>query len=133
MRALTIWQPFAGLIMAGMKPLENRVWAPKLKIGDRFAIHAGKDCDVEEWVEREMERELGHLGAKLCLVNGAILGTVRFMGVETDPAKFDAKARKWFVGPKGWLVDQPQVWKTPFKCKGALSLWEIPKEALQNA
>lgn len=42
MKALTIWQPWASLIMAGAKPYEFRNWpAPKSVRGTRIAIHAG--------------------------------------------------------------------------------------------
>ncbi|WP_430912866.1 hypothetical protein [Methylobacterium sp. sgz302541] len=40
--ALTIWQPWATLIMAGAKPHEFRGWAaPRHVRGRRIAIHAG--------------------------------------------------------------------------------------------
>ncbi len=42
MKALTIWQPWASLIMAGAKPWEWRGWAaPRSIVGQRIAIHAG--------------------------------------------------------------------------------------------
>lgn len=42
MKALTIWQPWASLIMIGAKPYEFRGWAPpKWLVGQRLAIHAG--------------------------------------------------------------------------------------------
>lgn len=40
--ALTIWQPWATLIVAGAKPYEFRGWQPpRFYIGKRIAIHAG--------------------------------------------------------------------------------------------
>lgn len=42
MKALTIWQPWATLIMIGAKPYEFRSWKPPRRlIGERLAIHAG--------------------------------------------------------------------------------------------
>lgn len=42
MKALTIWQPWASLIIAGVKPYEFRSWAaPRALRGQRIAIHAG--------------------------------------------------------------------------------------------
>jgi hypothetical protein len=42
MKAITIWQPWASLIVAGAKPYEFRSWhPPKSLIGQRIAIHAG--------------------------------------------------------------------------------------------
>jgi hypothetical protein len=41
-KALTIWQPWASLIIAGSKPYEFRGWRPPRSIiGQRIAIHAG--------------------------------------------------------------------------------------------
>lgn len=43
MRALTLHQPWATLIVLGYKTIETRSWAPPLKaIGMRIAIHAGR-------------------------------------------------------------------------------------------
>lgn len=42
MKALTIWQPWASLIIAGAKPFEFRGWRfPSSMIGQRIVIHAG--------------------------------------------------------------------------------------------
>lgn len=47
MKALTIYQPWASLIMAGAKPFEFRGWSPRLRgpsyaalIGQRIVIHS---------------------------------------------------------------------------------------------
>lgn len=43
MQALTIWQPWASLIVHGFKRIENRTWAPPADlVGTTIAIHAGK-------------------------------------------------------------------------------------------
>lgn len=42
LKTLTTWQPWASLIMAGLKPYEFRTWpAPRRLHGTRIAIHAG--------------------------------------------------------------------------------------------
>lgn len=50
MKALTIWQPWASLIIAGAKPYEFRGWRPPASIiGQRIVIHAAaRKIDVEE-------------------------------------------------------------------------------------
>jgi hypothetical protein len=55
--ALTIWQPWASLIMAGCKPYEFRTWpAPRHRWGQRIAIHAAarpvRKAEVAEWLLR---------------------------------------------------------------------------------
>lgn len=50
MKALTIWQPWASLIVAGAKPYEFRGWrAPRSIIGQRIVIHAAaRKIDMAE-------------------------------------------------------------------------------------
>lgn len=43
MKVLSLWQPYASLIAAGVKPFETRDWAPPWHlIGQRIAVHAAK-------------------------------------------------------------------------------------------
>ena len=53
MKAISLWQPWASLIAAKIKPFETRHWAPPQKlIGQRIAIHASKknSHDIREAV-----------------------------------------------------------------------------------
>jgi hypothetical protein len=61
LKALTIWQPWASLIMVGAKPYEFRpksfqVYVGPPRIGDRIVIHAGsrpvKRAEVEDLLQR---------------------------------------------------------------------------------
>lgn len=46
MKAISLWQPYASLIAAGIKQFETRSWAPpKAMIGQTIAIHAAKKVD----------------------------------------------------------------------------------------
>lgn len=125
LKALTIHQPYAGLIMAGVKPVENRGWRPHLAPGDRFAVHAGRDTDdFTAWLD---VKPLSISDAARCQENGVILGTVRYMGIITNANQLPPDKRKWFVGPLAWLVDMPQEWNLPPKAKGKLGLWDVPE------
>ena len=43
MKALTVYQPWATLIVEGFKPREFRIWpAPQTMVGQRIVIHAAK-------------------------------------------------------------------------------------------
>ena len=62
MKALTVWQPWASLIVLGLKPYEFRPWAYKPNmVGTRVAIHAG--------ARRVPAREFSTL--KLLILRGA--------------------------------------------------------------
>jgi hypothetical protein len=99
MRALTIWQPWATLIVLGKKPVENRDWpAPQSVIGQRVAIHGGRTWDTEgAHALLGLRTELGlpddfpiELGPLYPL--GAVVGTARVAAsVEEHPSP-------WFHG-----------------------------------
>ena len=110
MRALTVRQPWAWLIIKGYKRIEYRSWQPgkRLRVGERFAIHAGAaDWDVDDdYPQVDFPNEL-HCGA--------IIGTVEFTGA-VEPIK----GRGW-----EWHLAKPKPCK-PVDCKGKLGLWHVP-------
>ena len=50
MKAITIKQPWASLIVSGLKDIENRTWScPKKYLGKRVLIHAAKTSVKKGW------------------------------------------------------------------------------------
>ena len=70
MKALTICQPYATLIVRGEKLVENREWPTRYR--GRLLIHAGKS---RQWLDDEDEAEFAELGDPL--VFGAVVGEAR--------------------------------------------------------
>jgi hypothetical protein len=77
MKALTTWQPWASLIIAGAKPYEFRGWRPPASmIGQRIVIHAAaRKIDYEELTVlfniialREKDRRIARRAAETCLI-----------------------------------------------------------------
>lgn len=121
MKALTLIQPWASLIVFGPKRIENRGWEPPRElIGERFAIHAGKS--TERWALDTYHLRISREG--LPLPSGAIIGTVKLEGIVHH------SANEFFAGPIGWVLEDIRPLKTPIPCRGALGLWEIPAEVL---
>jgi hypothetical protein len=58
MKALSIRQPWAWLIVHGHKDIENRTWTTTFR--GRFLVHAGRTFDPEgyRWVRRELSIEM---------------------------------------------------------------------------
>ncbi len=76
MKALTIWQPWASLIIAGAKPYEFRGWRPPASIiGQRIVIHAAaRKINADEAAAlynilacREASDDLRQAAAETCL------------------------------------------------------------------
>lgn len=77
MKALTIWQPWASLIIMGAKPYEFRSWpAPRWLIGQRIVIHAAARSVNQEdaWelyhtlLNRDVDAEMAVEAAETCLI-----------------------------------------------------------------
>lgn len=122
MKALSLSQPWAAVVAAGLKSIENRSWKPHAAIiGHTFAIHAAKSYDREAVVPLtnvlgERWRSVPHLDAR-----GAIIGTARLTGF------VEASSDPFFFGPYGLLLDGITA-LTPIPCRGALGFWEIPDD-----
>ena len=124
MKALTIKQPWATLIMQGNKRFEFRSWQTKYR-GD-LLIHAGKGIDKEA-----MKRLAKYLPEELPY--GKILGKVRLVDCIKMSPEFkelllkenkDIYTKSSFQEKYGWQVTDVEVYEKPIEAKGHLSLWE---------
>jgi hypothetical protein len=112
-KAITIKQPYASLIMAGIKPVENRTWNTSYR--GTLLIHAGKG------VVRDAMDAHGDLVGDYPA--GAIIGTVELVDVVTDSAS------PWAMeGHYHWILASPRPC-TPVPADGKLSLWAPTAEA----
>ena len=112
MKALTIRQPYASLVIEGTKDVENRTWYPGDEmIGERFAVHSSARPDTHAL------ESFGHLlrGAS---PNGMVLGTVSLFAVVRDSASAWASA-----GNYHWLLAEPELFDEPVPMLGKLGLW----------
>lgn len=107
MKALTIRQPWAGLIVAGLKTVENRSWPTSYR--GVLVIHAGARPDDEAMAE------YGHLLDEYPA--GAIIGTVQVVDCVRDSDSPWAIPGQWH-----WLLTDPRPCK-PRAAKGSLGLW----------
>jgi hypothetical protein len=94
--ALSIRQPWAELILAGTKDIENRVWRSAFR--GRLLIHTSSNVD-----------EKAMLGLRLdpgALPRGGIVGEVEVVDCVTDHPS------PWFHGPYGLVLRNPR--RLPF-------------------
>ena len=113
MKALSIRQPWAWLIVHGGKDIENRTW--RTKIRGTIAVHASKKVDVRAYAE--LKAEGVDLPAIEKLKVGGIIGKVEIVDC------VDQSDSPWFRGPFGFVLANPKPVKfTP--CLGKLSFFE---------
>ena len=138
MKALTIWQPWASLIVGGWKPYEFRGWAaPASIVGQRIAIHAAKrpiragelrdimdyvcspagqadgiDIACMDLLERVWRRETE-------LPMSAVLGTALLGQPKLVQQNLDGKRYAWPMIGADPFAD-------PIPMKGAQGFWSMP-------
>ncbi len=119
--ALSIMQPWAWLICAGYKDIENRKWWTKHR--GEFLVHAGQKVDRDfdyEWAEAIIQKQRGIYVAiprGAALQKGGIVGKTKLIAcVEESPSP-------WFFGPRGFVLRDSQ--HLPFMpCKGQLGFFK---------
>jgi ASCH domain len=117
MKALSIQQPWAYLIVQGIKDIENRDWVTSYR--GLLLIHAGKQMDKHfPWGQADFEYMLP-LTHEYEL--GGIVGYVMLHRVVTQSDS------PWFRGRYGFVLTQRHT--VPFMpLRGQLGLFDVPKE-----
>lgn len=123
MKAISIRQPWAWMILHGGKDIENREWFTNVR--GRVLVHASKGMTHAEW-EDAWEFASGSgaspkaLEARLTFDNierGGIVGSVEIVDCVT------ISRSRWFCGRYGFVLRNPIV--LPFRpCQGALGFFE---------
>lgn len=116
MKALSIRQPWAWLIVHGFKPVENRSWPTSHR--GAMLIHAGQVFDVEglQSVLHIFPELRSRLPQQYDL--GGIVGRAQLRDcVQQHPSR-------WFTGPYGFVMAEPQP--LPFvRMPGKLSFFDV--------
>ena len=133
MKALTLTQPWATLVILGIKKWETRGWfpPPDSRTG-RIAIHAAKgwtrdDRDFADWLNLTDVLSVPTVDLPL----GAVLGTVRLDGlIRTNPelirrhiTPLEYTLGDYGPGRYAWELGDPQPFPEPIPARGMLGLW----------
>lgn len=125
MKALSIRQPWAWLIIHGGKDIENRSWHTKFR--GRFLVHASASCTRKEWGEAvafALEAGIIKHPAEVPPINelwlGGIVGSVELVD------SVDTSDSPWYMGQKGFVLRDPKP--LPFTSyKGRLGFFDVPE------
>lgn len=139
MRALSIMQPWASLIVGGprspgVKRTENRseavAHAARRLVGERIVIHASKKLDedgvhaLRAGVFGLRPEEVPHNPIS-AFPRGAVVGVATLDRVFDDYDTLTDDERRFFTGSFG-LSFTDRRWLDPVPCKGALGFWTLP-------
>lgn len=121
--ALSIMQPWAGLIVYGAKKVENRSWPTHFR--GPVLIHAGKkrDGSAQDCVDAFIHPVTYEPGMEciwpegMTYPTGGIVGMAEIVDCVTDCGS------SWFVGEYGFIIQNARP--LPFMpCKGALGFFK---------
>jgi len=125
MKAISIRQPWADLIVHGHKTLELRRWTVNYR--GPLAIHAAQTIEREACAQHGLNPE--------ALTIGALIGLVDLVGIiELDEAGYAAHRAEHrdldpFAGPLfGWQLANPRPLSPPRPMPGRMGLFNIPDE-----
>lgn len=148
MKVITVQQPYATLLVAGLKEYETRSWSTKHR--GTIAIHAGKNPKTLHQVLKHLrERTPEHRSELSCAVLSAIqdkpelfagdleqyfpcgfvLGTVDLVDIVPSYPP-NLTNREHALGEHGagrvaWKMTNPVRYATPFPASGKLGIWEL--------
>ena len=122
MKILSIRQPWAWLIVAGHKDIENRKWYTNHR--GPLLIHASKAMDPEDFpMQREWIKQSGIVIPE-DLPRGAIVGAATLTDV-WDKKKFERPGIRWFEGPYGFKMEDAVEFAEPIPWRGQLGIRDI--------
>ena len=127
MKALSIRQPWAYLIVNGFKDIENRDWHTGYR--GSVIVHASKYSDDNSiWGAKDLMDRLGIPWPKReTMALGAIVGIVDIVDcVESSDSP-------WFAGRYGFVLANPRIVTPAIPYRGRLGLYEIPDSILSSS
>lgn len=152
MRAASVTQPWAGLIAAGLKPIENRN-RPMIARDDfskPFALHATREIDESVYdviyrIAPELDLRCYYSATppewmKLSRITSAVIAVATIDRVilatgwddyaqryTYDPRELEqlGDGARWLFGRVGYVVRDPIVLPTPVPCRGWQGFWRL--------
>ena len=142
MKAITLRQPWAGLLVLGFKKNETRSWPTKHR--GEITVTSSKKMEKDgiallKWLsENVFGFSVGSERYKTCSILGVALGTVEITDVHSSN---DAKAMMEHVTNSAaelrfgnyepdryfYTCINPVLFQEPFPVKGSLNVWKMPE------
>lgn len=132
LRCLTVWQPWASLIIDGTKDIENRRWPlPHKHWGAWIGVHAAARKPTRN---EELICGRAGLGTLSTYPRGCLLGAMRVdrcVNVATVDLSDPICASDWGDedSPFWWVIGAVVQLPKPIACTGRQRLWTCPDEA----
>ena len=117
LRALSIRQPWAWLIVNGHKDIENRTWPTRFR--GQVYIHAGRGVVPDDFPEQREYLRWSGIVLPSDMPRGAIVGEATIVDC------VDASDSPWFCGPYGFVLSDPVAYSEPIPYRGRLGFFQV--------
>ena len=125
-KIISVRQPWAWLIVAGYKDIENRTWRTSYR--GRLMIHASLATEPEDFPMQRQWIETCGIVIPEDLPRGAIVGSATLSHVDCgDGYQGDGLAcsSPWFEGPYGFHMADAVEFAEPIQCRGQLGIRDV--------
>lgn len=144
MQALTIYQPWAELIICGKKSIEVRTFWPRVQLPMLVAIHAG--LTIDRTAPHDV-CELAAPDARNAFRRGGIIGMARLVerigfgdyGEIEGRAMWERLVNQhlnpadgWAKNKVGFRFDYPVCFPDLIPCRGKQGLWALPDDTAEE-
>lgn len=136
LKVLTVKNPFAFLILAGVKKYEIRSWNTKYR--GQLYIHSAKKPSKDNSIHltNGIERlKPNHLDWHFMTTHGSLLGKVELVNILRISEQVTVEeASKWGccdIDEKdkyAWVFENPEIANLPIQIKGKLGIWNLDTE-----
>ena len=124
MKAFSIRQPWAWLIVNRYKDIENRTWSTDFR--GRVYVHTGRKIKSGDFPEqRDYITESG-----IILPEEPPLGAI--VGEVTITDCVDCSSSPWFCGPYGFLLTSPVAYTDSIPYRINLRFFEVEEETVSR-
>lgn len=140
---VSVRQPWADLLAAGIKPFENRGWYCNHR--GSLVIHAGKTWKDDEedayielmykalkikdrWRQGILARSRSRLGGFVGICNMRMCISAKDW-FSTGGLEYDGE-HQWFTGPYGWVITGSQMFSHVIPYRGQQGLFRVPRHVV---
>ena len=123
-KVLTVKQPWASLIVHGIKDIENRSWRTNFR--GRVLIHSSAKGDIAKFGCLQPNQRLKVLNTPMSRIGfndlpfGSIIGSVEIVDCVQNYASVWADK-----GVYNWVLSNAVLFSEPIPAKGKLSFWDF--------
>jgi hypothetical protein len=136
MKAISLLQPWASLVVMGVKTIETRSWGTKYR--GPILIHAsiGKAGNIfadellfKKYIPDFKQLPFGAIIGQVTITNVIRIESLNLTDDLINKLTMEEKAfGDYTEGRYAWLLEDYIKFKTPIPARGTLNIWEYPAE-----